>query len=204
MTNQNKDRIQLAINALEYLAYWQKKDGSAVVNEVAEVGLKALRALQSQPAAAQSPLPADKQAALDDFKFLETYLHQIGSWEIVSDKIMSIKAALTAPQPVADLEGLKRAVDRHFWALWNKDQDSGKKFSIYAGLNTSVIEEIIDHLHATGRMNTAQQAAEIKALKAAVRDLDGALSEMRKEYRYVNKHYIQEKHAATIEAAKEG
>lgn len=47
MTNNYMDK---AIKSFEYLEGWQSKDGESVVSEVATEGLKALRALQSQPA----------------------------------------------------------------------------------------------------------------------------------------------------------
>lgn len=47
MTNNYIDK---AIKSFEYLEGWQAKDGESVVSEVATEGLRALRALQSQPA----------------------------------------------------------------------------------------------------------------------------------------------------------
>lgn len=95
MTNQNKDRIQLAINALEYLAYWQQKDGSAVVNEVAEVGLKALRAIQSQPAAAQDTPTNGLDKVRDVIRIkLEEYNACNGGCDFLAGEIVKALAIL--------------------------------------------------------------------------------------------------------------
>lgn len=102
-----------------------------------------------------------------------------------------------APQPVVDLEGLKREID---------DTDSEWMTVRKLGWNNC-----IDHLASTGRINGGEQVA---ALKAAVLDLDAEVSRRQRQIENELRHVMpnigesgspaQQKHAAIIANTKEG
>jgi len=116
-----------------------------------------------------------------------------------ADKVMeTIRAALTAPQPVADLEGLKTECHGAASAQCNHAQHPYKW-----------VDASLDHLHATGRLTTS---ADIQDLKDAVRDLSNMLTlslPLAKGYASKNRvglnpeiivacNSVLEKHAPTI------
>ena len=188
MTNQNKDPIQLAIDALEkaanVISSEMKGHGESeqyILKHVEFVSnaIEQLRALQSQPLL----LPADKQAALDTlngcFDPHEDWIPGCGI--LIKHHLKTIRAALTAPreqeptmgaeldemyssspQPVADLEGLKDEVASVVCI-------SGKS-GTYTGMDRALIGDAINHLHATGRLTTSADVQEWQPIETAPKD----------------------------------
>ena len=101
---------------------------------------------------AYQPLPAEKQAALDAIEKAERDSITQGSYGFCDSEIAdevyghfaTIKAALTAQQPVADLEGLKREV------INLADMPASER----------IVSIILDHLASRGMIVTAQQSTE--------------------------------------------
>jgi len=152
----------------------------------------------------KEPLPSDKQAALD---WVEKYLQSaFGKIEGQRPIMQTIRAALTAPQPVADLGGLKREVKDEI--LSRNDWKKEGRLKEREAARWSLVETI-KFLHATGRLTTS---ADVQDLKDAVLDLDEEVSRRQRQIENDLRHVIpnigqsgsraQIKHAPTIAKVK--